>query len=628
MYSNDDSVCAKFPNLAIAISFLYRDSRLAFLDLISVPFKDFADCAHVYLFTQTNRAEEKDAIRSVLQGKGVTFSIHTPELLGHPYLLTWCHFTIFRDLLDKDPSVSHFMYLEDDILLTKRNIEYWVQGRQDLKAHGFIPSFLRYEQKGDDELYMVDIPKQVDFDTTPKLFVNDSYCYMNMPSPYQGMYLMDRELMVEHMSGPSSIPGSRLSNVMESAAMGLAFEKIPDGFTFRHLAGFDTNAFAIDPRCLVHHVSNTYVAKPESKFGKISYNNLVIRTNDCSSEKYQEKHDELTADCAEYASENQVCPQNRDVIKKRQMFIGLLLNLYDKYAGGQLSKLYLDDELYRLIRCLLAVISDDDKANVLALRSFDALQDEESKCIYACLFLYRCVGVSDITVLFAEMVLKGLKKRLMEKGKNLNDYGDYGWDFFCGKSYFSLPQMKLLSSVRGGNEVFIDCGAYDGETIKDFVEFCGGKYDKIYSFEPIPRSYKYALQAIKNAGIQRVELIQKGVWSHKAVLNFADIGQASRINDKGAIPVEVVAIDEVVPKDEKVTFIKMDVEGAEFEALKGAENTIRRCRPNLAICIYHVPTDVVEIPALIMSFLPEYKFYIRHHHITLMQEIVLYALPQ
>ena len=317
--------------------------------------------------------------------------------------------------------------------------------------------------------------------------------------------------------------------------------------------------------------------------------------------------------------------QNTGFSEKRQTLTKLLLNFYSKYKNVESPKLYSDDELYKLIRDLLAVVSDNNQMNILALRSYDALQDDESRQIYACLFLCRCIGVADIAGVFAELFLVILKNRLMEKGKDLSDYDDYDCDFFLGKQYFSLPQVKLL---RGDNEVFIDCGAYDGGTIKNFVEFSGGKYNKIYSFEPIPRLYEEALRNIKNADIQRVELIQKGVWSHEAVLNFADIGTGSMICEGGPIPVNVVAIDEVVPKDEKVTFIKMDVEGAEFEALMGAENTIRRCKPKLAVCLYHKPSDVVEIPALITSFSPEYKFYIRQHHARILTETVLYALPQ
>ena len=309
--------------------------------------------------------------------------------------------------------------------------------------------------------------------------------------------------------------------------------------------------------------------------------------------------------------------QQIDFREKRQKLTNLLFNHYREYAN---------DKLDGLIRDLLAVISDNNSLNILALRAYAALQDNESRRIYACLFLCRYIKVRDGAIFFTEMLLMVLKNRLIEKGKDLTHYDDYDCNFFWDKPYFSLPKKNLAPSTHDDHQIFIDCGAYDGETIKDFVEFSSGKYDKIYSFEPIPSQYENTLRNITNYGIQKVELIQKGVWSHETVFNFIDGEAGSTIHDRGTIPVKVVAIDEVVPNNEKVTFIKMDVEGAEFQAIKGAEKTIRRCKPSLAICIYHKPQDIIDIPMIIISFFPGYKFYIRHHYIN-QWETVLYALP-
>lgn len=83
-------------------------------------------------------------------------------------------------------------------------------------------------------------------------------------------------------------------------------------------------------------------------------------------------------------------------------------------------------------------------------------------------------------------------------------------------------------------------------------------------------------------------------------------------------------IDDVV--HEKVTFIKMDVEGSELKALHGAKKSIKKHLPRLAISIYHKPEDIVEIPEYILSLHNGYQFYIRHHVPWLNNETVLYAV--
>jgi len=77
--------------------------------------------------------------------------------------------------------------------------------------------------------------------------------------------------------------------------------------------------------------------------------------------------------------------------------------------------------------------------------------------------------------------------------------------------------------------------------------------------------------------------------------------------------------------DEPVTYIKMDIEGAELNALKGAANTIKKNKPRLAICVYHKPEDILEIPVFLSELVPSYQFYLRHHSQYYI-ETVLYAV--
>ena len=95
------------------------------------------------------------------------------------------------------------------------------------------------------------------------------------------------------------------------------------------------------------------------------------------------------------------------------------------------------------------------------------------------------------------------------------------------------------------------------------------------------------------------------------------------LDEYGADEIKVVTIDGIVK--EKVTFIKMDIEGSELKALHGAEKTIMRDKPKLAISIYHKLEDILDIPAYIHHLVPEYKFYIRHYSLNA-AETILYAI--
>ncbi len=174
-----------------------------------------------------------------------------------------------------------------------------------------------------------------------------------------------------------------------------------------------------------------------------------------------------------------------------------------------------------------------------------------------------------------------------------------------GKEYFDLfePQTE---------EIYVDAGAFDGDTIVAFNQWTHGKYKKIYALEPMNSMYEAMRQKMISENIQGIETFDCAAWSRKEKLRFTENSSASHRSNSGEISVQGIDIDSIV-KDEKVTFIKMDIEGSELEALKGAKNTILSNQPRLAICLYHKPMDVIEIPSYIIDLVPEYKLYIRHY---------------
>ncbi len=177
------------------------------------------------------------------------------------------------------------------------------------------------------------------------------------------------------------------------------------------------------------------------------------------------------------------------------------------------------------------------------------------------------------------------------------------------------------------NEIYVDCGAMTTGTIEDFVRFCEGGYEKIFAFEPNANSWHNIQNVLHEKGIANVELINKGCWHENATLGFdsnAEMPGSSRLDVQSANSIEVVTIDSVVGES-TITFIKMDIEGSELNALHGAANTIKRCKPRLAISLYHKPSDIIDIPAYLLSLVPEYTLYIRQHTYFL-YETVLYAV--
>jgi hypothetical protein len=125
--------------------------------------------------------------------------------------------------------------------------------------------------------------------------------------------------------------------------------------------------------------------------------------------------------------------------------------------------------------------------------------------------------------------------------------------------------------------------------------------------------------------LSNINLIQAGVGSQTGILAFSsDLKEASRIDEDGDIKVNVIALDEELA-GKRITFLKMDIEGSELAALKGAANIISSQKPKLVICLYHRYEDIWQIPAYIWSLYSDYTFYIRHYSNS--TETVLYAVP-
>lgn len=195
------------------------------------------------------------------------------------------------------------------------------------------------------------------------------------------------------------------------------------------------------------------------------------------------------------------------------------------------------------------------------------------------------------------------------------------WFVSSEKQYFGPEFIAPLP-----DEVYVDVGCFSAGTIKDFIKLCDGRYKRIYGIEADKACYQKISDYFSKTENENICLVNKGAWSKSGKLSFhSDAnGSISQIHESGESEIDVSTIDEIVQSD-KVTFIKMDIEGAELEALHGAANTIRANKPRLAISIYHKPEDIADIPAYIKDLVPGYRFYIRQYS-YFWGETILYAV--
>ena len=189
----------------------------------------------------------------------------------------------------KNNEFSHFLYLEDDILINEDNIKYWVLAREPLKIYNLIPSFLRIEiNSSTNEKYLVDATKKNKFYFQPKIFnKKKDFAFINLKSFYSGMYFYDRDLMLEHLNGVSNsldfghgsynekwiIPDMQQLGLLERASAGLAFKDVPKGFLHRNVVPVDVKKRLLRSYCLINYLSNKYI-NIETDFGNIKVDEI------------------------------------------------------------------------------------------------------------------------------------------------------------------------------------------------------------------------------------------------------------------------------------------------------------------------------------------------------------------
>jgi FkbM family methyltransferase len=189
----------------------------------------------------------------------------------------------------------------------------------------------------------------------------------------------------------------------------------------------------------------------------------------------------------------------------------------------------------------------------------------------------------------------------------------YPYDFVRGLQ--AHEYWDDLHITQENNITVIDCGAFIGDSIPNFLRVFGDKLHLYIPFEPNENNYTTLLGNINKNKINPISRpIMKGVWDKTETIKFNDKNLAekgaARISDEGETTIQVTCLDDINQDFLGKIYIKMDIEGAEISALKGAEALIKKHKPNFAICVYHRPADIWEIPQYLRSIVPDYKFHI------------------
>ena len=259
------------------------------------------------------------------------------------------------------------------------------------------------------------------------------------------------------------------------------------------------------------------------------------------------------------------------------------------------------------------------KSHHLLLDIRDNFADEQSKQLFDRLLLNFLAApfLSDPYIHFPIFDTKKWNS-FLNQAERLTQYAanDYILDrvetwILEGYSYRDICTAK-------NGDIVIDAGSFTGNTSLYFSNLVGNN-GKVICFEPDPTNFMYLDTNIKKSNRTNILPINAALNSCTQLINFNTMDNGNkagaRIDTAGIAEIQAYSIDDFVNDNriKKINFIKMDIEGAELDAIEGAKHTIQCMHPRMAICVYHKPDDMVSIPHAVLSLNPNYKLYLKHN---------------
>jgi FkbM family methyltransferase len=194
-----------------------------------------------------------------------------------------------------------------------------------------------------------------------------------------------------------------------------------------------------------------------------------------------------------------------------------------------------------------------------------------------------------------------------------------------GTEYFPPNLFPLFDE----HTCFVDAGAFNGDTVRVFLRRMAGRFSQVIALEPDPRNALALTEYVSTLPSKdaiRIKVHALALSDHRGVLNFSATGGVNAyVTETGESKVPCTDLDSLLGET-RVSYIKMDIEGSEPEALRGAAKILARDRPALAVCLYHRPDHLWEIPLLLRDLIPKHQFFLRPHDFDCW-DTVCYAVP-
>jgi len=330
----------------------------------------------------------------------------------------------------------------------------------------------------------------------------------------------------------------------------------------------------------------------------------------------------------------------------RKKFTETGIGSFDKVCDMQgMEKLHPLDNLYTALRTNAYAIYGAGwgcTALIELIKPLGLL--ENCKCIYDSNVAKHGEKIEDIEVLafnndehklrgISKILISACQERTNESIKNaLLSKGVTDSHIIEQMDYivFDHPAMyfdEIILNTLGDYETFVDGGCLDFGTSELFLEYCPNAM-KIIAFEPNKEKIQNIENQITKTGFKNAMVVEGALWSHNTKISFVeadDPGGDYVSESDGTTNVSAYALDNVVSKEDKITFVKLDVEGAELEALVGMKKIIDQFKPKLAVSLYHKPFDFVDLAKYINEHTPEYKLYFRHYTV-MSYDTVMYCV--